>query len=138
MKVLAADWRDSRAPVIWCANYGWVDGNTISWEALKQELAWKVYNMGTIFGRKQTPGPELPQYADYLVVPSLGITGEIVTPNGITDWNSEILTKTNWKLVDIIKAPKGDVAIYRNWVPVEKRDFSDAAEWIQFIFSRRD
>jgi hypothetical protein len=138
MEVLAADWRDSRAPVIWCANYGWVDGNTISWEALKQELAWKVYNMGTIFGRKQTPSPELPQYADYLVVPSPGITGEIMTPNGITDWNSEILTKTNWKLVDIVKAPKGDVAIYRNWVPVEKRDFSDAAEWIQFIFSRRD
>jgi hypothetical protein len=52
--------------------------------------------------------------------------------------NSEILTKTNWKLVDIVKAPKGGVAIYRNWVPVEKRDFSDAAEWIQFIFSKRD
>jgi hypothetical protein len=51
-----------------------------------------------------------------------------VTPYGISDWNSEILTKTNWKLVDIVKAHKGDVATYRNWIPVEKRDFSDAAE----------
>ena len=73
-----------------------------------------------------------------MVVPSPGITGEIVTPFGISDWNSEILTKTNWKLVDIVKAHKGDVAIYRNWILVEKRDFSDAAEWIQFIFGRRD
>ena len=129
MEVLAADWRDSRAPVIWCGNYGWVDGNTISWEALKQELAWKVYNMGTIFGRKQTPGPELPQYADYLVVPSPGITGEIVTPNGITDWKAIIRNSSNWELLGEVKAPKGSVSIYRNQVPVEKRDFSTATAW---------
>ena len=131
MEVLAADWRDSREPVIWCANYGWVDGNTISWEALKQESAWKVYNMGTIFGRKQTPGPELPQYADYLVVPSPGITGEIVTPNGITDWKAIIRNSSNWELLGEVKAAKGSVSIYRNQVPVEKRDFSTATEWIR-------
>ncbi len=131
MEVLAADWKDSRAPVIWCANYGWVDGNTISWEALKQELAWKVYNMGTIFGRKQTPSPELPQYADYLVVPSPGITGEIVTPNGITDWKAIIRNSSNWELLGEVKAPEGSVSIYRNTTAKEQRDFSSATEWIR-------
>ena len=140
LNALRADWREETSPIIWCANYGWVDGNTISWEAVKQGLAWKVYNMGTIFGvhQKAPLGLELPEFADYLVIPSPKVTGEIVTPYGIHDWNSEILTKTNWKLVDTIKAPKGSVTIYRKQLPIEKRDFSDAIEWIQFCFNRKD
>ena len=96
-----------------------------------EEVAWKVYNMGTIFGRKQTLCSELPQYADYLVVPSPGITGEIVTPNRITDWKAIIRSSSNWDLLGEVKAPKGSVSIYRNQVPVEKRDFSTATAWIR-------
>jgi len=130
LEVLVPDWKESRSPVIWCANYGWVDGNTISWEAVKKGLSWKVYNLGTIYGRKQSHGLELPEYADYIVVPSPGITGEIVTPYGITDWNSIVRARGNWELQGEINAPKGAVSVYRNQVPVEQRDFSNATEWI--------
>ncbi len=134
LEVLVADWKESRSPVIWSANYGWVDGNTISWEALKQGRAWKAYNMGTVFGRRSTNavGLELPEYADYIFVPSPGISGEIVTPYGITDWNSIVRARGNWELLSEVEAPKGAVSIYRNQDPVEQRDFSNATEWIRF------
>jgi hypothetical protein len=131
LEVLAVDWKESHSPVIWCANYGWVDGNTISWEAVKKGLAWKVYNMGTIYGRSQTAGFELPDYADFIVVPSPGITGEIVTPYGIQDWNSIVSDRGNWELLAEVKAPKGSVSIYWNTTAKEKRDFSSATEWIR-------
>ncbi len=131
LEVLAVDWKESHSPVIWCANYGWVDGNTISWEAVKQGWAWKVYNLGTIYGRKQNKGLELPEYADYIVIPSPGITGEIETPHGITDWNSIVRARGNWELLGEVKAPKGAVSIYRNNTTIEQRDFSNATEWIK-------
>ena len=134
LKVLTANWKSESTPVIWCANYGWVDGNTISWEAAKAGHPWKIYNLGTIFGGQQkgSSGLGLPEYADYIVVPSPGITGEIVTPSGISDWNSIVRARANWELLDEVKAPKGAVFVYRNQVPVEYRNFSGATEWIKF------
>jgi len=139
LEVLVADWKESRSPVIWCANYGWVDGNTISWEAVKEGRAWKVYNMGTIFGdqRKASSGLVLPEYADYIVVPSPGMTGEIVTPYGIIDWNSIVRARGNWELQGEINAPKGAVSVYRNQVSSEQRDFSSATEWIRLCGETR-
>jgi hypothetical protein len=64
------------------------------------------------------------------MIPLAGITGEIVTPNGITDWKAIIRNSSNWELLGEVKAAKGSVSIYRNQVPVEKRDFSTATEWI--------
>ena len=133
LEVLKANWKSESTPVIWCANYGWADGNTISWEAVKKGLAWKVYNMGTIFGaqRKASSSLELPEYADYIVIPSPGITGEIVTPYGISNWNSIVRAQGNWELLAEVKAPKGSVSIYWNTTAKEKRDFSSATEWIR-------
>lgn len=132
-QILKGDWKSQASPMIWCANYGWVDGNTISWEALKQGLAWKVYNLGTIFGSsKDVPsGLSLPVFADYLVVPSVGITGEIKTPYGITDWNSIVRARGSWELLGEVQAPKGAVTIYRNNTAIEQRDFSNATDWIK-------
>jgi hypothetical protein len=139
LEVLKANWKSDGIPVVWCANYGWVDGNTISWEAAKGGRAWKVYNMGTIFGtqRNTSSGLELPEYADYIVVPSPGITGEIVTPYGISDWNSIIRARGNWDLLGEVKAPKGNVSVYRNQVSLERRNFSSATEWIKFCAKAR-
>lgn len=138
-KILKDDWKSQTPPVIWCANYGWVDGNTISWEAVKEGRAWKVYNVGTIFGdqRNVSSGLELPEYADYIVVPSPGITGEILTPYGIFDWNSLIQQKNQWYLIEKIPASKGNVAIYRNRIPIDYRDFSAASDWIKFCDESR-
>jgi hypothetical protein len=139
LEVLKANWKSDGIPVVWCANYGWVDGNTISWEAAKGGRAWKVYNMGTIFGtqRNTSSGLELPEYADYIVVPSPGITGEIVTPYGISDWNSIIRARGNWDLLGEVKAPKGSVSVYRNQASLERRNFSSATEWIKFCGEAR-
>ena len=68
-----------------------------------------------------------------VVVPSPGITGEIVTPYGISDWNSIVRAKENWKLLSEVKAPKGNVSVYRNQVPLERRNFSSATEQIRFL-----
>ncbi len=132
-QVLDQNWDQSFAPIIWCASYGWVDGNTISWEAAKGGRAWKVYNMGTIFGSQKNASSvvELPEYADYIVVPSPGITGEIVTPYGISDWNSIVRARGIWDLLGEVKAPKGNVSVYRNQVSLERRNFSSATEWIK-------
>ena len=134
LEVLKGNWKSDGTPVIWCASYGWVDGNTISWEAAKEGRPWKVYNMGTIFGaqRKASSGWELPEYADYIVVPSPGITGEIVTPSGVSDWNAIVRACGNWELLGEVKAPKGAASVYRNQIPLENRDFSSATEWIKF------
>jgi hypothetical protein len=66
-----------------------------------------------------------------VVVPSPGITGEIVTPYGISDWNSIVRARGNWELLGEVKAPKGAVSVYRNQIPVEHRNFSSATEWIK-------
>ena len=134
LEVLKANWKSDGTPVIWCANYGWVDGNTISWEAAKGGHPWKVYNLGTIFGSQKNASSvlELPEYADFIVVPSPGITGEIVTPSGISDWNSIVRALGNWELLSEVKAPNGVVSVYRNQIPVEHRNFSSATEWIKF------
>jgi hypothetical protein len=133
-QVLDQNWDQSFAPIIWCASYGWVDGNTISWEAARNGRPWKIYNLATIFGaqRKTSLGLELPEYADYILVPSPGITGEIVTPYGVSDWNSIARACGNWELIGEVKAPKGTVSVYRNQVPVKDRSFSSATEWIKF------
>jgi hypothetical protein len=79
----------------------------------------------------------LPEYADYIVVPSPGITGEIVTPYGIIDWSSIICARGNWELQGEINAPKGAVSVYRNQVSAEQRDFSSATEWIRLCGETR-
>jgi hypothetical protein len=146
--LVARDWKESRPPIIWSANCGWVDGNTISWEAVKQGLPWKVYNMGTIFGlisalveshfSPQTGVFLVPNFADFIIVPAVGITGEIETPHGIHDWNSIIASQGKWALLGEVKAPKGVVSIYRNQVPLEKRDFSTATAWIRMCNTNID
>jgi hypothetical protein len=136
LEVLKANWKSNGTPVIWCANYGWVDGNTISWEAAKGGHPWKIYNLGTIFG---TTGFDpanrkfiIPEFADYLISPNKGIAGEIETPHGIHDWDLIIRNRMNWELLSEVKAPKGNVSVYRNQVPLEHRNFSSATEWIKF------
>jgi hypothetical protein len=133
LEVLKANWKSDGIPVVWCANYGWVDGNTISWEAAKGGLPWKVYNLGTIFGtqRNTSSGLELPEYADYIVVPSPGITGEIVTPYAIHDWNATAQASGHWNILAKIQAPSGEIVIYKNNLPFEARDFKMANTWLK-------
>ncbi len=134
-QVLDQNWNQSVAPIIWCASYGWVDGNTVSWEAAKGGRPWKIYNLETIFG-KDGYNPSrgnflLPDFADFLVIPSQGVTGEIVTPYGIHDWNATAQASGNWDILAKIEAPRGEIAIYKNNLPREARNFETANAWIQ-------
>jgi hypothetical protein len=135
-QVLNKDWDQDRTPIVWCANPGWVDGNTVSWEALKARKAWKIYNTGTIFGeigfRPGISKLALPEFADYLLLPDIGMTGEILTPYGIHDWNAVAQASGNWYILQKIRAPRGEILIYKNSIPRQKRDFKFANAWLKW------
>jgi hypothetical protein len=73
----------------------------------------------------------LPEYADYIVVPSSGITGEIVTPYGVSDWSATAQASGHWDILAKIEAPRGEITIYKNNLPGEARNFETANAWIQ-------
>lgn len=127
--LLKEHWTTNEPPIIWSANFGWVDGNSLSWMAVQDGLPWKIYTAGTIFSK---PG-EVPGFADFLVVPSPGITGEISTPDGVQNWDERIRNEPNWRLVGDVEAPEGRVSIYQNNLPVSHRDFSASSQWIKFL-----
>jgi hypothetical protein len=70
-------WNDLHPPVAWVATYGWTDGNTIAWEAVQRDLAWKVWNY---YEKQPEPGELFPSSAELLIVPAPGVMGTIDLP----------------------------------------------------------
>jgi hypothetical protein len=66
-----------------------------------------------------------------VVVPSPGITGEIVTPYGVSDWSATAQASGHWDILVKIEAPRGEIVIYKNNLPAEARNFEAANAWIQ-------
>jgi len=64
-------------PKIWFACYGWVDANTVTWEALKQGLNWKMWNY---YERPPADPATPPPWADVIVIPETIVTGTIPLP----------------------------------------------------------
>jgi hypothetical protein len=62
---------------------------------------------------------------------SSGITGEIVTPYGVSDWSATAQASGHWNILAKIEAPRGEITIYKNNLPREARNFETANAWIQ-------
>jgi hypothetical protein len=109
------DWNGSGSPSIWCSAFGWVDAKTISWEAIKKGHPWYVETLaGSYAENSKTIVPGIiPENADYLVMPSLGITGEIKMPSTCFDMNPAARSNNRFQLRSEIKAPQGFIGIYK-------------------------
>jgi len=110
------DWNETGSPSIWCSAYGWVDAKTISWEAIKKGHPWYVETLaGNYDENSKTIVPGIiPESADYLVVPTLGITGEIKMPSTVFDMNPAVRSNSRFQLLSEIKAPQGVIVVYKN------------------------
>lgn len=75
--LIAQAWKGSSVPKIWVGAYGWVDGTTIEWEALKYGYPWKMWNY---YEREPVPGRFYPEEADILIIPDTGVMGTIDLP----------------------------------------------------------
>jgi hypothetical protein len=80
-KLVRSAWHQEGRPKIWVSAYGWVDGNTITWEAVKNGLPWKMW---TFFSRVQNPSNEhpIPEWPDIFIVSEPGVMGTVDLPWG--------------------------------------------------------
>jgi hypothetical protein len=80
-QLVRSAWHQDTRPKIWVSAYGWVDGNTITWEALKNGLPWKMW---TFFSRVQNPSKEhpIPEWPDIYIVSEPGMMGTVDLPWG--------------------------------------------------------
>jgi hypothetical protein len=78
-ELVRSAWHQDRRPKIWVGAFGWVDGNTITWEALKAGFSWKMW---TYFSRMQNPSEDhpLPDWPDIFIIPQEGVMGTIELP----------------------------------------------------------
>jgi hypothetical protein len=80
-QLVRSAWHRDGRPKVWVSAYGWVDGNTITWEALKNGLPWKMW---TFFSRVQNPSKEhpIPEWPDIYIVSEPGMMGTVDLPWG--------------------------------------------------------
>lgn len=133
------DTAGSSNPIIWCANYGWVDGRTIAWEAVKRGKRWMVFTELELPKPLKTP---FPPYADYFVIADSGVTGSIQTPysSAITTNFSKMLDENkNMTLVGEIKDPKGNIIrIIKNNDPGKLlNQGADWPDWLLYKMNRK-
>lgn len=133
------DTAGSSNPIIWCANYGWVDGRTIAWEAVKRGKRWMVFTELELPKSLKTP---FPPYADYFVIADSGVTGSIQTPysSAITTNFSKMLDENkNMTLVGEIKDLKGNtIRIIKNNDPEKLlKQGADWPDWLLYKMNRK-
>ena len=66
--------------LIWFSSYGWVDANTVGWEAAKDGHPCKMYNCAEL---KKVNSP-VPETAEIVIFSDSGILGELQTPHDIS------------------------------------------------------
>jgi hypothetical protein len=76
-RLVRSAWHQDSSPKIWVGAYGWVDGNTVTWESVKSGLPWKMWNY---YARQPENGLLYPQWADILIIPEPGVMGTIELP----------------------------------------------------------
>lgn len=114
-EMINASWDSRQVPVIWCSSYGWADGNTIAWEAVKQQKAWKAFNKAEL---KASVGEKLPLFADFLVVSNPNVLGYIKTPGSdseIQGVSELLLAYPSLNLIGEISDPSGEkITVIKN------------------------
>jgi hypothetical protein len=113
-QLVRSAWRKDARPKIWVGAFGWVDGNTITWEALKAGVPWKMW---TYFSRLQNPSDEhpLPDWPDIFIIPQEGLMGTIQLPMTklIPSMNAVAAKNPSLRLVGSVTDPKGKlVSVY--------------------------
>ena len=112
-------WDKPDPPQAWAGAYGWVDGNTITWEAVRDGLPWKVWNY-------YSRGPEAeklyPGWAEILVIPELGVMGTIDLPLNTTipAMSQTASEDPDLRLIGSVADPLGNqIRVYRRVVSTE-------------------
>lgn len=89
---------DARAGIaVWCANYGWVDANTVSWEALKEGVPLRVKHPAEI---PMVVGRGLPEEIEIVILPEPGMVGEFASRGNASEWiwqrKDDVLSSFEW------------------------------------------
>ena len=107
-QLVRSAWHQDGPPKIWVSAYGWVDGNTITWEALKNGLPWKMW---TFFSRVQNPSKEhpIPEWPDIYIVSEPGVMGTVDLPwgKGIPSAMETAAKDKTLELVGSVSDPNG-------------------------------
>lgn len=135
LEIISASWNSQRIPVIWCSSYGWVDGNTITWEAVKQKKAWKAFNKSEL---KKSTGELFPKFADFLVISNPKLLGYIKTPDSghqIQSVSKLLLGHPSLNLVGEVYDPSGEkIAVIKNGNP----QYELAPDWLKIKVQASD
>ncbi len=111
--LVRAGWDKSEPPQAWAGAYGWIDGNTITWEAITDGLPWKVWNY---YSRQPESGNLYPDWAEILVIPEPGVMGTIDLPLNTTipEMNRTAAEDPALQLVGAVADPAGkEIRVYR-------------------------
>jgi hypothetical protein len=96
-------------PEVWFAGPGWIDGNTVGWEAVRAGVTWKLFNRS----EKSVADPAgIPDSAEVVVLAEPGLLGllQYPTPNVTAPlWQRWIAGDLNsaWSLIGEIQDPAG-------------------------------
>ncbi|HEY5792279.1 MAG TPA: hypothetical protein VIS74_03210 [Chthoniobacterales bacterium] len=113
LEIVQPYWREASPPKAWVAAYGWVDGNTISWEAIRKGLPWKFWNY---YENALPPEESFPSWGEILVVPEPGVMGTIDLPSvkALPQILSDIEKNPNIQQIGQITDPTGKaVRVFR-------------------------
>jgi len=100
-------------PVVWCGFHGWLDGNTLSWEAINRGLKWRCLSY---YERPPTTPGHPPSGVDFVVMGAPGLMGMSDLPlnPGLSEMIANIEGDPAWTKLQTIPDPKGNnLIIYK-------------------------
>lgn len=101
------------SPVVWFGCHGWLDGNTLSWEAIKRGLKWRALSY---YERSPSVPGQPPDNVDLVVMCENGLSGlsDLPLNSGIPEMIFNIEKNPAWSKVATLGDPNGKlVLIYK-------------------------
>jgi hypothetical protein len=102
-----------KIPVVWFGCHGWLDGNTLSWEAIKRSLKWRALSF---YERSPSIPGQPPDDVDFVVMCENGLSGlsDLPLNPGIPEMILNIEKNPAWSKVATLSDPNGKlVHIYK-------------------------
>jgi hypothetical protein len=100
-------------PVVWFGCHGWLDGNTLSWEAIKHGLKWRALSY---YERSPSVPGQPPDNVDFVVMCENGLSGlsDLPLNPGIPEMILNIEKNPTWSKLATLSDPNGKlVLIYK-------------------------